>query len=154
MAGQPGLAMVIVYARVPAQPFASVAVIEKVNVPAVVGVPVIALVAALRIRPPGSAPLDTENAYGAVPPDAETVWLYGVPTVPFGSVAGFTVRSGQTITPQVLTLLVSSVTAPVRASSLAGVFAPVFIVIAVRARRPPTKKAPVPTVAELPTCQN
>ena len=33
------------------------------------------------------------SAFGAVPPDAETVWLYGVPTEPFGSVAGFTVMT-------------------------------------------------------------
>ena len=61
------------YALLPEQAAASAAVIEKLNVPAELGVPVIAPVAPLRIRPPGSAPLDTENVYGAVPPDAETV---------------------------------------------------------------------------------
>jgi len=152
IAGQPALAMVIVYRRLPEQPFASVAVIENVNVPGVVGVPVIAPVPGLRIRTGGNAPLDTENAYGAVPPDAETLWLYAVPTVPFGSVAGFTVMIGQTDTPQVLTLLVSSVTAPLRASALPLVFAPVVSVMLVRARMSPAKDVPVPIVAELPTC--
>jgi len=66
MAGQPGLAMVIVYRRLPEQPVASVAVIVKVNVPTVVGVPVIAPVELLRSRFVGSAPLDIENVYGDV----------------------------------------------------------------------------------------
>ena len=73
MAGQPGLAIVIVYRRLPVQPVASVAVIVKVNVPTVVGVPVIAPVLELRSRPVGSEPLDTENVYGEVPPEPETV---------------------------------------------------------------------------------
>ena len=77
-----------------------------------------------------------------------------MPTEPFGSVAGFTVMIGQTDTPQVLTLLVSSVTAPLRASALPEVFAPVVSVMLVRARMSPTNEVPVPRVAELPTCQN
>jgi len=50
-------------------------------------------------------------------------------------------------------VLVSSVTAPFRASSLPWIVAPVWAVIDVKARTVPTKVEPVPRVAELPTCQ-
>jgi hypothetical protein len=52
----------------------SVTPTEKVMLPAVVGVPVIAPFAASD-RPAGSEPLLTVNVYGAVPPLAVTVWL-------------------------------------------------------------------------------
>ena len=65
----------IAYASVAAQPLASVAVIEKLYVPTVVGVPVIEPVAGFSDSPVGSAPLETMYAYGAVPPLADTVWL-------------------------------------------------------------------------------
>src|SRR4051794_37120651 len=60
---------------------------------------------------------------------------------------------GQTETPQVLTLLVSRVTAPLRASVLPFVLAPVVSVMLMSARMSPTNEVPVPSVAELPTCQ-
>ena len=50
-------------------------------------------------------------------------------------------------------VLLSSVTAPLRASSLPSTVAPVFSVIDVRARIVPLKFVVVPSVAELPTCQ-
>src|SRR3954452_20116746 len=153
MAGHPVLAIVTVYRRLPAQPVASVAVMVKLNVPAVVGVPVMAPELPLRISPVGSAPLEMVNVYGAVPPDPETVWLYAGPTLPFGSDAGLTVMMGHASTPQVLTWFVSSVTAPLRASVLPLVFAPVVSVMLVRARMSPTNDVPVPSVAELPSCQ-
>src|SRR4051794_15100230 len=153
MAGHPALAIVTVYKRLPVQPAASVAVMVNVNVPAVVGVPVIAPEPPLRTSPVGSAPLEMVNVYGAVPPEPETVWLYAVPTLPFGSVAGLTVMMGHASTPHVLTLFVSSVTAPLRANALPLVFAPVVSVMLVRARMSPTNDVPVPSVAELPTCQ-
>jgi hypothetical protein len=46
----------------------------KVNVPAAVGVPV-RLPVALRVRPVGSAPVETDQVNGAVPPEAASVWL-------------------------------------------------------------------------------
>ena len=53
------------------------------------------------------------------------------------------------------TLLVSMVTAPFRARTLPGeVLAPVVSVMLVRARMFPLNRVPVPSVAELPTCQN
>src|ERR1019366_9974022 len=61
---------------------------------------------------------------------------------------------GQTETPQVLTLLVSRVTAPLRASALPLVFDPVVSVMPVRARMSPTNEVPDPMVATEPTCQN
>ena len=51
-------------------------------------------------------------------------------------------------------LLVSSVTAPFRASARPMMFAPVFSVMLVSARMLPTNDVVVPSVAELPTCQN
>jgi hypothetical protein len=80
--------------------------------------------------------------------------LYAVPDVPFGSAGGLTVITGQAgAAPQVLTLFVSSVTAPFRASSLPEVLAPVVNVMLVSARMSPANEVPVPSVAELPTCQ-
>lgn len=54
----------------------------------------------------------------------------------------------------VVTTLVSSVTAPLRASSRPSMMALVLAVIEVSARIVPTKVEPTPRVAELPTCQN
>ena len=53
----------------------STAVMVKGNVPAVVGVPVMAPVAGFRTSPGGNTPLVTENVYGPVPPLADTVAL-------------------------------------------------------------------------------
>jgi hypothetical protein len=48
----------------------------------------------------------------------------------------------------------SRVTAPFRASARPSTVSPVVTVIDVRARIVPTKVEPVPSAAELPTCQN
>nr|WP_246507058.1 hypothetical protein [Actinocrinis puniceicyclus] len=53
-----------------------------------------------------------------------------------------------------VTVLVSSDTCPLRASSLPVMLAPVVAVMDVRARMLPLKVEFVPSVAELPTCQN
>src|SRR5579862_9376531 len=50
-------------------------------------------------------------------------------------------------------VFVSSVTAPFLASSRPSTVAPVVAVMLVRARMVPRKLDPVPSVAELPTCQ-
>ena len=50
-------------------------------------------------------------------------------------------------------LLVSSVTAPLRASARPIMFAPVVSVMLVSARMFPANEVVVPSVAELPTCQ-
>ena len=51
--------------------------------------------------------------------------------------------------------MVSRVTAPFRANALpSSIVAPVFIVMLVSARMCPSNAVPVPSVAELPTCQN
>ena len=47
----------------------------KLNVPDVVGVPVIAPVDAFSVRPAGNEPLVMENVYGGVPPDATSAEL-------------------------------------------------------------------------------
>jgi len=52
--------------------------------PAAAGVPVIAP-AADNDRPAGRDPFVTDQEYAPLPPLAERVWLYAVPTVPFGS---------------------------------------------------------------------
>ena len=56
-----------------------------VLVAAAVGVPVIAPVDP-KDKPVGSVPLVSDQVYGAVPPVAARVALYGVPTWPLGSV--------------------------------------------------------------------
>ncbi len=62
------------------------------NVPAVVGVPVIAPLDA-RFKPVGSDPCVTDQVYGVEPPVAlRVVEGYAALTVPFGSVAGVTVK--------------------------------------------------------------
>ena len=65
-----------VYGRVPKQPFASVALMVKFAVPAWVGVPVNAPLAA-SASPAGSCPALTlmVKLYGAVPPAAVSTWL-------------------------------------------------------------------------------
>src|SRR5215467_8522652 len=64
----------------------STACTVKVNVPAARGVPVTAPVLPLIVSPAGSAPREIDHEYGAAPPLTCTVWLYGVPTTPPGSV--------------------------------------------------------------------
>ena len=67
-----------VNARLPGQPFASVAVIVKLKMPLVVGVPEMTAVvglAGIKVRPGGSAPLEIVKVYGGVPPLAKIVWL-------------------------------------------------------------------------------
>lgn len=54
----------------------------------------------------------------------------------------------------VVIVLVSRVTAPLRANSRPAIVAPVVAVIDVRASTLPTRCEPVPSVAELPICQN
>ena len=62
MKGQPGTTGITMeYGRLPGQPFESVAVIVKLNWPAVVGVPEMTPVVALSVKPGGSAPLETEK---------------------------------------------------------------------------------------------
>ena len=53
-----------------------------------------------------------------------------------------------------LIVLLSNVTAPLRASARPRSVAPAFIVMEVSARMFPANSAFVPMVAELPTCQN
>jgi hypothetical protein len=51
----------------------------NVNVSATVGVPEITLLES--VKPPGNDPLSTLHVIGVVP-EAASVWLYAVPTVP------------------------------------------------------------------------
>ena len=55
---------------------------------------------------------------------------------------------------QTVTLLLSSVTAPLRAKTLPFTLAPVFRVTLESATMFPASVVPVPRVAEAPTCQN
>ena len=79
-------------------PIPSVAVIVKLLLAAVVGVPVIAPVPAFNERPAGKLPTETLNVYEPVPPVALTVCEYAVPTLPLGRVAGFTAIAGLMVT--------------------------------------------------------
>jgi hypothetical protein len=58
---------------------------EKLTVPAVVGVPEIKPLLKFNDRPAGKLPRDTDQAKGAEPPETATVWEYAVPTVPPGN---------------------------------------------------------------------
>ena len=60
-----------------------VAFTVKFDVPAVVGVPVIAPVVAFKIKPTGSVPFSTAHIIGVVPV-AASLWLYALFTVPSG----------------------------------------------------------------------
>ncbi len=79
------------------QPFESVAVTVKVNVPGVVGVPEITPPLVSGDKPVGRAPVVTLKVYGPVPPVAVKVWLYAIPAVPCGKGgAGKRLIDGQT----------------------------------------------------------
>ena len=67
-------------------------------VAAVVGVPVMAPVAAFNESPTGKLPAETLNVYEPVPPVALAVLRVGNPTVPFGNVAGLTVIAALIVT--------------------------------------------------------
>jgi hypothetical protein len=71
--------LVVVPAAVPRE---STTWAVKLNVPAVVGVPVIAPVDGFSVNPGGSEPLVIENVYGGTPPVATSDELYATPTVP------------------------------------------------------------------------
>jgi hypothetical protein len=64
----------------------SVTLTVKLDVPTVVGVPVIAP-APVKVRPAGRLPVLTVNASVPAPPVTAIVWLYDIPTMPFWSVA-------------------------------------------------------------------
>jgi len=68
-----GASTSIASSPVASTPEASVRVIVKAGDSTAVGVPVIAPVAALRVRPPGRSPEETDQRRGAVPPVAEIV---------------------------------------------------------------------------------
>jgi hypothetical protein len=65
-------------------PLPLLAVTVKFAVPAVVGVPEISPVSGSSVKPAGKLPAVTLQ-FIVPPPVAESVWLYAVPTVPFGS---------------------------------------------------------------------
>ena len=107
--------------------------------------------------PPG-APLPGGDPGCSGPP------LGGVPEVPTGPPpgvvvavvpAGVVVVVVGTVVAQLgwVKVSVSSVTAPLRASARPWTVTPVVTVIDVNARMLPTNTEPVPSVAELPTCQ-
>ena len=80
----PPLAVIVIDNCFASVPLLLVALTVKVDGPAVVGVPEIVPVDALRLKPAGNEPLLTLHVMG-VSPAAESVWLYAVPTVPLGN---------------------------------------------------------------------
>jgi hypothetical protein len=106
----------------------------KEILPAALGVPVMAPVAGLRFKPAGSAPV-VENVYGGVPPVATIKELYSTPIYPTldGQVTDSVPGGLPTVDGPGLTIvLVSSVTAPVRAKALPFNAAPVATVMDIR----------------------
>ena len=90
----------------------------------------------------------TAVAVGAGPPSSGTDVAVGVRVAVAVGVGVAAVHTALDM------LLVSSVTAPFRAKTLPDTLAPVFRVMLVSARIFPTNVVLVPSVAELPTCQN
>jgi hypothetical protein len=120
----PGLGALIVNTRVTVKVrwvgrVTSVTVIDAVNVPVTVGVPVIAPVDALIFRPVGR-PL-ADQLYGVVPPVAATVVEYGVFWMPLGNVA-VVIFSGATIVSEKLTVAVRCVGSVESVAVIATVF--------------------------------
>ena len=72
------------------RPTLSVTLMAIEPLPAVVGVPESTPELAPKVRP-GTAPLTTDHEYGALPPEAERVAEYAVPTVAPGRVEGLMV---------------------------------------------------------------
>ena len=70
----------------------SVAVIVKLDVPAVVGVPLNTPVPVFRANPDGKLPTVTTNVYVPEPPVTLRAALYALLAVAFASVAGLTVK--------------------------------------------------------------
>jgi hypothetical protein len=60
---------------VPVPPRLSVTFTVNRYTPDVVGIPERTPVNALRVRPFGNVPAETDQLYGSVPPDAAKVWL-------------------------------------------------------------------------------
>ena len=87
---------VSVYARVPVCVNESVDCTVNDDDPAAVGVPLKTPVPDASIKPAGSVPTVTAHVTAPVAPEAEIVWLYTVPTVPLGNVAG-AIPSGPSI---------------------------------------------------------
>src|SRR5882672_2002761 len=82
----------------------SVSWIVKSLVPYAVGVPVMAPLEALSVRPAGSVPTDTAHAYGVAPPVPVSVYEYAAPTWPPGSgeVLVITSAAGLTVSAKAL----------------------------------------------------
>ena len=95
MIGQLGaLGIEIVYARLPGQPFASVAVIVKLNWPAVVGVPEMTPVVELSVSPGGARRPKPWKIYGAGAAHGRDRLAIGRPDGSGGRAAGLTVMNG------------------------------------------------------------
>jgi hypothetical protein len=73
-------------------PAALVALTEKEDVPAIVGVPEITPVSSM-LKPSGNGPLSCLHVMGASPV-ATSVWLYSVPTAPFGNTVALIIVGG------------------------------------------------------------
>ena len=118
----------IVYDLFSGQPFASVAVTVKLNVPAAVGVPV-RFPSVASERPVGSEPEVTAYEYGAVPPLAEIVWLYAVPVFPPGRLVGANVIVGHEGDVTVREIVVDAVRDCASATLIGRLFAPTLVAI-------------------------
>src|SRR4030066_411229 len=66
-------------------PFASTTCTVKFDVPAVSGIPLITPLPLSKLKPDGSVPVMTDQAYGVLPPEADSVWLKARLTVPSDS---------------------------------------------------------------------
>ena len=93
--GRTGASAIVIESALVADPAEFSAFTVKLEVPAAVGVPVIVPLV-FRVNPAGSVPLEMLHVMGVVPVAAR-VWLYAVPTVPFGSVVVVIAGSATTV---------------------------------------------------------
>ena len=118
--------------------FASVTVVVKPNVPVCDVVPEISPVAVSRDKPFGSAPAVSCQRYGALPPVADRVVLYAVPTVPLGKLCAAipSLTGGVTVTSALATVvpaakLVAVIVTFVDEPTLGAVYRPLLVIVPV-----------------------
>src|SRR3989304_2056121 len=124
---------VIVSAWLDVAPFASVARTLKLDVPPVVGVPLITPVPLFNVSPKGRLPVTIAHVIGAFPPVDVSVWLYARLTVPSDSAVVVTDNAAYTVTDRALSEYapLASVTRAVRFDVPAIVGVPLITPVAV-----------------------
>src|SRR3989304_489177 len=138
--------IVIVSAWLDVAPFASVARTVKLDVPPVVGVPLITPVPLLRVSPKGRLPATIAHVTGDLPPVDVSVWLYARFTVPSDNSVVVTDSAAYTVIESALSEYapLASITRTVKFDVPAAVGVPLITPVAVF-RFNPAGRLPVAT---------